>query len=67
MKMKPNEFREVIEIKNSLLLKQENRIKMLEERIFELRQKYFQLKYSDVINHFKIESQINKFEQGELS
>jgi hypothetical protein len=47
------EMHEVIRLKNNLLLRQEKRIQLLEDKVAELRKKYFQLKYSDVILHLK--------------
>lgn len=51
--MKSTEMHEVISAKNDLLILQTRRIKMLEEKMDELRKKYFQLKYADVIGHLK--------------
>ena len=44
---------EVISAKNDLLISQTKRIKLLEDKMAELRKKYFQLKYADVIIHLK--------------
>ena len=46
-------MREVIQRKNTILAGQARRIELLEEKMDELRKKYFQLKYSDVIAHVK--------------
>ena len=51
--MRTKEMREAIREKNSLLIRQTKRIKLLEDKMAELRKKYFQLKYSDVIAHVK--------------
>jgi hypothetical protein len=51
--MKQKEMRDVIRVKNHLLAGQTKRIQLLEEKMDELRKKYFQLKYSDVILHLK--------------
>jgi len=50
---KQKEMQVAIRAKNSLLIRQTKRIQLLEEKIIELRKKYFQLKYSDVIMHLK--------------
>lgn len=47
--MGTKEMREAIAVKNSLLIRQTKRIKLLEEKMTELRKKYYQLKYADVI------------------
>ena len=47
--METKEMCEAIRIKNILLILQTRRIKMLEEKMDELRKKYFQLKYADVV------------------
>jgi len=47
--MGTKEMQEVIRIKNNLLIKQTRRIQLLEEKMIELRKKYFQLKYSNEI------------------
>jgi len=51
--MKNKEMMEVIQVKNSLLSKQTKRIELLEQKMMELRKKYFQLKYADLITHIK--------------
>jgi hypothetical protein len=51
--MKSKKMQEVISAKNDLLILQTRRIKLLEDKMTELRQKYFQLKYADVISHLK--------------
>ena len=51
--MRTKEMQEVIRIKNGLLIRQTKRIELLEEKMTELRKKYFQLKYADVIIHLQ--------------
>lgn len=51
--MQPKEMQEVILIKNNLLDRQTRRIKLLEDKMTELRRKYFQLKYADLVTHIK--------------
>jgi hypothetical protein len=46
MMMGKKELQEAIQIKNQLLQKQSRRIDLLEEKMTEIRRKYFQLKYS---------------------
>ena len=48
--MEPTELREALREKNNLLAQQSKRIALLEEKFTALREKYFQLKYADVIN-----------------
>ena len=45
--MSQHELYEVIDLKNYLIGKQERRIRLLEEKMMELRRKYFRLKYKD--------------------
>ena len=45
--MKKNEMNEIVYMKNTLIMKQEKRISLLEEKLLELRHKYFQLKYDE--------------------
>ena len=45
--MKPKQLKDVIELKNEIIMEQSKRIKRLEEKMTEIRQKYFRLKYSD--------------------
>lgn len=49
--METKEMYDSIQVKNSRLLWQSKRIKMLEDKMAELRKKYFQLKYADVVIH----------------
>jgi hypothetical protein len=49
--MKAKEMQEAMLIKNTLLNRQSRRIKLLEEKMTELRKKYIQLKYADSILH----------------
>ena len=51
--MEAKEMHEVISAKNNLLARQTKRIKLLEDKMAELRKKYFQLKYADVLTLFK--------------
>jgi len=51
--MKTKEMRGFIRLKNALLVKQTRRIELLEEKMSELRKKYFQLKYADLVIHLK--------------
>jgi len=46
--MKPKEMKDVIQLKNDIIMEQSKRIKLLEEKMTEVRKKYFQLKYSDI-------------------
>jgi len=45
--MKKNELNEIVYLKNTLIMKQARRISLLEEKLLELRHKYFQLKYDE--------------------
>jgi hypothetical protein len=45
--MKQNELNDIVHLKNSYIVKQAKRISMLEEKLTELRHKYFRLKYDD--------------------
>ena len=45
--MKATQMRDIIQMKNNLLRLQAKRIQILEDKIDELRKKYFQLKYAD--------------------
>jgi len=45
--MKTKEIREAIHVKNALLQQQARRIELLEEKMTELRKKYFQLIFSN--------------------
>ena len=59
MDMKPKELKEVIQLKNNIIMKQSKRIKLLEEKVTEVRQKYFHLKYSEMsfqMNHNQAEA-----------
>lgn len=47
--MKTNEMIETIRLKDSLLNRQSKRIELLEDKMSELRKKYFQLKYAGMI------------------
>ena len=51
--MEPTELREALREKNSLLARQSKRIDLLEEKFTALREKYFRLKYADVVNPIK--------------
>ena len=51
--MNPEEMMEAIRSKNKLLIEQTKRIVMVEEKISELRKKFFQLKYAGYIKHLK--------------
>jgi hypothetical protein len=52
--MKTKEMREAILIKNNILQRQTRRIELLEEKMSELRKKYFQLKYADLMTPLKL-------------
>ena len=45
--MQKRELKEVVELKNSLIDKQTKRISLLEEKLEEVRHKYFRLKYGN--------------------
>jgi hypothetical protein len=45
--MKPKELKDVIKLKNDIIMEQSKRIRLLEEKMMEIRHKYFRLKYSD--------------------
>ena len=47
------EMREAIHIKNALIIQQSKRIDLLEEKMAELRKKYFRLKHADLIPYFR--------------
>jgi hypothetical protein len=47
--MEKKEMMEVIQVKNKLVTRQTRRIELLEQKIMEMRKKYFQLKYADLI------------------
>jgi len=51
--METNAINEVIRVKNTILIRQTKRIKLLEEKMAEMRKKYFQLKYADVLTLFR--------------
>ena len=51
--METNTINEVIRVKNTILIRQTKRIKLLEEKMAEMRKKYFQLKYADVLTLFR--------------
>lgn len=51
--MKSKEMREAIRIKNELLIRQKRRIELMEDKMTELKKKYFHLKYPDIILHLK--------------
>ncbi len=46
--MDAKELIEIMKEKNSLLIQQAHRIKLLEEKMTDLRQKYFRLKYTPI-------------------
>jgi len=46
--MKAKELSHAINLKNEIIREQSKRIRLLEEKMTEIRQKYFQLKYSDL-------------------
>ena len=50
--MKAKEVKDIIQLKNDIIMEQSKRIRLLEEKMTEIRQKYFQLKYSDVLFNF---------------
>lgn len=45
--MQQQELNNIVHLKNSLIVKQNRRISLLEEKLTELRHKYFRLKYED--------------------
>ncbi len=45
--MKTTQMRDIIQMKNDILRLQAKRIRILEDKIDELRKKYFQLKYAN--------------------
>jgi hypothetical protein len=47
--MRRKEMQEAIRLKNSRLIRQTQRINLLENKMADLRKKYFQLKYADVM------------------
>jgi hypothetical protein len=51
--METNAINEVIRVKNTILKRQTKRIKLLEQKMAEMRKKYFQLKYADVLTLFR--------------
>lgn len=51
--METNIMYDVIRAKDKLLSKQTRRVELLEEKIVEMRKKYFQLKYADVLTLFR--------------
>ena len=51
--MRISEINEVITAKNDLLVQQTRRIKLLEEKMTDLRRRYFELKYADVLLRLK--------------
>lgn len=44
--MEKNELFDIIHLKNEIIIKQTRRIQLLEEKLTELRQKYFKDKYA---------------------
>lgn len=57
--MKSKELKNIIQLKNNIIMSQSKRIKLLEEKMTEVRQKYFHLKYSDIafyLDHNKTEA-----------
>ena len=51
--METNAINEVIRVKNTILMRQTKRIKLLEEKMAAMRKRYFQLKYADVLTLFR--------------
>ena len=51
--METNAMNEVIHAKDTILMSQAKRIKLLEQKMIEMRKKYFQLKYADVLTLFR--------------
>ena len=51
--METNIMYEVIRAKDNLLIQQTRRVELLEEKIVEMRKKYFQLKYADILTLFR--------------
>ena len=45
--MQHQELSNIVNLKNSLIVKQNRRISLLEEKLTELRHKYFRLKYGE--------------------
>ena len=52
--MKPKELKDIIQLKNNIIMEQSKRIRLLEEKMTEVRQKYFHLKYSDLTFQYNI-------------
>jgi hypothetical protein len=51
--MKAEEMKDTIQAKNKLIINQTRRITLLENKLDEVRKRYFQLKHSDVLVHLK--------------
>ena len=51
--MRTKEMRETIRTKNELIVNQTRRILLLEDKMTELRKRYFQLKHADVLIHLR--------------
>jgi hypothetical protein len=51
--MKTEEMQDTIRSKNKLIINQTRRIILLEEKLDELRKRYFQLKHADVLIHLR--------------
>ena len=51
--MKTEEMKVTIRTKNELIINQTRRINLLEDKLTELRRRYFQLKHSDILIHLK--------------
>ena len=51
--MKQEAMQETIRTKNELIINQTRRITLLEDKLSELRRRYFQLKHSDILVHLK--------------
>ena len=55
LRMMQKELSEIVHLKNSLIVRQSKRISMLEEKLTELRHKYFRLKYDDEKNDMHLQ------------
>ena len=52
--METKSILDIIQVNKLLLNKQTRRIELLEQKILELRKKYFQLKYAEVACHVRL-------------
>jgi len=45
--MKAKQFQAVVRMKNEIIIQKSRRIKLLEDKLSELRHRYFEMKYAD--------------------